>query len=200
MPVSTDRSSALPPHRLRGGQLRARRHPMWVISAAAIHAVVVMNRCVRTVHVSALILTVAIVAPLATVVSLAQAPQTAIAPRPSSEQQTRETPTFRLSSRYIEVDAVVKDNDGRFVPDLTADDFVVYEDGRQQTIDQVTMIDLPPIVAGGSEQFVAAVQARPNDEFTHAERIYVMVLESGPAESVKRAAKRIITDFLGPRD
>ena len=44
--------------------------------------------------------------------------------------------TFRSNSDLINVTVTVTDANGRFVPNLTRDDFVVYEDGRPQVVQQ----------------------------------------------------------------
>jgi VWFA-related protein len=41
---------------------------------------------------------------------------------------------FRATTNYVSTDVLVHDKDGKFIPDLTADDFTVYEDGVKQTI------------------------------------------------------------------
>lgn len=43
---------------------------------------------------------------------------------------------FRSNTDLINVTVTVTDANGRFVPDLTRDDFVVYEDGRPQVVQQ----------------------------------------------------------------
>jgi Ca-activated chloride channel family protein len=50
-------------------------------------------------------------------------------------QQVRpQTPTFRGAADLVSIYATVTDRDGRLVPDLTADDFVVRDDGREQSL------------------------------------------------------------------
>jgi hypothetical protein len=41
----------------------------------------------------------------------------------------QDQPTFRVETRVVEVDVVVTDPQGRFVRDLTGDDFEILEDG-----------------------------------------------------------------------
>jgi Ca-activated chloride channel family protein len=58
-----------------------------------------------------------------------------------ARQSPRDNPTgqgfsFRTSVELINVTTTVTDEQGRFVPGLTADDFEVYEDGKLQTISQ----------------------------------------------------------------
>jgi VWFA-related protein len=78
------------------------------------------------------ILWVAVVAGLS-----AQAPApTAPAPQAPAQEQ----PTFRVQVEAVTQDVVVKDDRGLFVPDLTRDDFEIYEDGVKQDIVSMTMV------------------------------------------------------------
>ncbi len=49
---------------------------------------------------------------------------------------------FEATVSRVRVDVIVQDNDGAFVDDLTADDFRIFEDGGEQAILSVQMIDL----------------------------------------------------------
>jgi hypothetical protein len=44
--------------------------------------------------------------------------------------------SFRTGVELINVTATVTDEHGRFVPGLTADDFLIYEDGKPQVVQQ----------------------------------------------------------------
>jgi VWFA-related protein len=46
-------------------------------------------------------------------------------------------PTFRSTTDLVEVDVVVHDKGGAFVSDLSADDFIVEDDGQAQQVDQI---------------------------------------------------------------
>ena len=61
-----------------------------------------------------------------------------------------ETPTFKAEVEYVEVDALVTDAQGRFIRDLTKDDFQVFEDGQRQTVSTFTLVDLPIERAGAA--------------------------------------------------
>jgi len=127
---------------------------------------------------------------------------------PTTPPPQQPTPTFRLSTRYVEVDAVVRDKEGRFIPGLTIDDFEVFEDNKRQTIDKVTLIDLPLAKDGASiakpaitlAGLATSGNAAPSVEFATAERVYVMVLDSGSPDDVKRLAREFIDRHLGPSD
>jgi VWFA-related protein len=51
-----------------------------------------------------------------------------------SDQQSEEGFRFRTGVDLINVSATVTDTSGRFVPNLHKEDFIVYEDGKEQTI------------------------------------------------------------------
>ncbi len=66
----------------------------------------------------------------------AQAP--AQPPKPAEAPQL--PPTFRVSIDAVTMDVIVKDENGRFVPDLSKDDFEIYEDGVKQDVSSLTVI------------------------------------------------------------
>ena len=53
----------------------------------------------------------------------------------------QDRPTFKSTSRTVPVYATVQGKDGRLLPDLTRDDFQVFEDGKPRTI---TVFDNTP--------------------------------------------------------
>ena len=46
----------------------------------------------------------------------------------------QQPPVFRAATDLVEVDVIVRDRDGKFVPDLSAGDFIVEENGQPQSI------------------------------------------------------------------
>ena len=82
--------------------------------------------------VAALALTLTMLAP-----TLAQQPRPAESPQDEDE-------VVRITSNLIQIDAVVLDSEGRQVTDLTAEDFELSEDGRPQTITNLTYVDNSP--------------------------------------------------------
>jgi VWFA-related protein len=67
----------------------------------------------------------------------AQAPSRP-AQQPATAQQT--PPNFRVSVEAVTMDVIVKDEAGRFIPDLSKDDFEIYEDGVKQDVTSLTVI------------------------------------------------------------
>jgi VWFA-related protein len=77
----------------------------------------------------------------------AQAPAPA-APQPQAakpaetkapETKPQEKPTFKVQVDLVTNDVMVRDAQGNFVPDLTKDDFEIYEDGVKQDIVSMTL-------------------------------------------------------------
>ena len=80
----------------------------------------------------------AVIVALAGSLSAQQPPPSppAPAPLPAAQQPDRQIPpvTFKVEVNYVEVDAVVTDQQGRFVRDLKKEDFQVLEDGKAQEV------------------------------------------------------------------
>ncbi|HVT46385.1 MAG TPA: VWA domain-containing protein [Vicinamibacterales bacterium] len=59
----------------------------------------------------------------------------AVTALPAAQQTASQQGTvFRATTNYVSTDVLVHDKDGKFIPDLTAKDFTVYEDGVPQAI------------------------------------------------------------------
>jgi len=56
-----------------------------------------------------------------------------------AQQPASQPPTFRVQVDAVSMDVVVKDDQGRFVPDLRKEDFEIYEDGVKQELSSMTM-------------------------------------------------------------
>jgi len=58
---------------------------------------------------------------------------------PARPAQNQQPPNFRVQIDAVTMDVIVKDAQGRFVPDLKKDEFEVYEDGIKQDISSMTL-------------------------------------------------------------
>ena len=114
--------------------------------------------------------------------------------------------TFRLEVNYVEVDAVVTDENGDFVDDLTVDDFEVLEDGESQSVTAFSRIRIPverPTRLLFSDRQIeedVSTNRRPFDG-----RVFVLALDdlhTTPLQTsyVKRAATEFIEQYLGAND
>ncbi len=130
------------------------------------------------------------------------------APPAGAVQPDRQMPpvTFRTEVNYVEVDAVVVDKDGRFVSDLAAGDFQVFEDRAAQTITNFGLVEIPlekpeaPLFVRQPIEPDTQSNAKPFDG-----RVYVIVLDelhTQPLHSlwVRAAAKKFIQTSLGAND
>src|ERR1041385_3912239 len=87
-------------------------------------------------------------------------------------------PTFRVQVDYVEVDAVVTDRNGNVVRDLKKEDFQVLEDGKAQTINTFTFVNIP--VERADRPLFAASPIEPDvrtNERPFEGRVYVMVID-----------------------
>jgi VWFA-related protein len=120
--------------------------------------------------------------------------------------QPQKPAVFRAGIDLMQLDVTVLDKDGRPVRGLTKEDFTLLEDGKPQTIEGFTAIDLPDAVHDGP------VWSRdvPPDVTTNEidnHRIFVMVIDDGRGigtpgfgrhETIRTA--EAFVDLLGPRD
>src|SRR5436190_16716681 len=95
-----------------------------------------------------------------------------LALRPAVEAQ--QPPAFRTSTDIVEVDVVVHDKDGRFVDDLSLQDFELLENGTPQRLEQIDLRGAASSAAGArpSTMTSPAVPVRPA-----ARRIFVFVFD-----------------------
>src|SRR5688572_12016872 len=124
----------------------------------------------------------------------AQAPPAAEAPRI----------TFGVEVGYVEIDAIVTDRDGKPVPDLKREEFVVLEDGKPQTIDLFTRIDLPFERLEQEPGRTLALDVESNQR-PFAGRLYVLVLDGLHTHAlrtplVRAAARRFLERHLAVGD
>ncbi|MCL4845484.1 MAG: VWA domain-containing protein [Acidobacteria bacterium] len=134
------------------------------------------------------------------------AQQSPAPPRPSGQTPQGPPPvTFKLDVSLVEVDAIVTDRAGNVIRDLTLDEFEVYEDGRRQTVDVFSLVDIP--IVQPERPLFAETPIEPDVKTNTEEggRIYVILLDdlhTHPLRTplVKRAAKQFIDEYLGAND
>ena len=68
------------------------------------------------------------------------------AQEPETTEDAADSRIFRVNVNIVQVDAVVTDKDGRPVTDLTADDFIIRQDGKRQEITNFSLVRLQPLV------------------------------------------------------
>jgi len=80
----------------------------------------------------------------AVVLSLVGLPSARQAPAPPQAAQAPQPPlTFKVDVNYVEIDAQVTDAQGKFVRNLTKDDFEISENGKPQSLTVFSTVDIP---------------------------------------------------------
>ena len=123
-------------------------------------------------------------------------------------QDARE-PTLHVTVNLIQVDAVVTDRHGRHVPDLTKDDFQLYQDGKLQKITNLSYVagaELPPPVpvSTSSPTSVTAPSSAPIHP-EQASRVIALVaddlnLSFESTHHVREALSKFVDEQMQPGD
>lgn len=113
---------------------------------------------------------------------------------------------FRSETNYVEVDAVVTDAAGHYVPGLRASDFEVRERQQPQKIDTFSTIDIAtgPGAPAGLHMPPLAVRPTVNgSDLVSGDRIYLIYLDAPGAMDMLMArhhARDFVQTFMGPDD
>jgi VWFA-related protein len=112
-------------------------------------------------------------------------------------------PVFRAGVRQVDVVVTVTDGNGNRVTDLTKDDFQLFEDDVPQTLDTFANTDTKRAVRQTRAERSASepngsVGSPPTPD--DVPRIYVMVLDSGYPEQLRKSAISFIDHALLPGD
>ena len=124
----------------------------------------------------------------------------------AQDQAGRQSPTFKTDVNLVEVHAVVTDERGEFVRDLTRDDFEIFESGKLQTPSVFHLVDVPMVEHGRRTAIHALVD--PDVRSTSARfegRLYVLMLDdlhtsALRSQLVKRAARQFVERHLAAGD
>jgi hypothetical protein len=65
------------------------------------------------------------------------------APQPQTPPPGPPAVTFQVEVNFVDVDAVVTDQQGNFVGNLKKEDFEIFEDGKPQKIDTFSLVEIP---------------------------------------------------------
>jgi VWFA-related protein len=114
--------------------------------------------------------------------------------------------TFKVEVNYVEIDAAVTDAQGKFVTDLTKDDFQVSEGGVAQSITAFSRVDVP-IERADPPLFRRAVvepDVRSNRDAFNG-RVFLIVMDDLQTDfrrtsRVQAAARQFIRRYVGAND
>lgn len=127
-------------------------------------------------------------------------------PQASSAAVPQPSVTFKTDVNFVEIHAIVTDERGNLVRDLSKDDFEVFEDGKPQTPSVFSLVDLPierPLTPSFATQPVEPDVRSTVRSFDG--RLYVVVLDdlhtsTLRSQLVRDAAKRFIQQYVGTND
>jgi VWFA-related protein len=129
-------------------------------------------------------------------------------PQPPATGAAPEQPplTFKVEINYVEIDAIVTDQQGNFVRNLTKDDFQVFEQGKPQSVSIFSLVDIP--IERYDPPLFKTNPIEPDVRSNQKEfdgRVIVMVLDDlnisfSRSARVKLAAKQFIERYLGAND
>jgi VWFA-related protein len=122
------------------------------------------------------------------------------------QSEPPQTPTFKVQVDYVEVDVLVTNQQGQFVPDLKKEDFRVFEDGKPQSVSTFSLVNIP--VERADRPLFADQPIEPDvesNERSFEGRVYVLVLDDlhtsfQRTPRVKTAARQFIERYLGAND
>jgi VWFA-related protein len=144
-----------------------------------------------------------VVIALVVVAALAAAAQQTPPPRPPAEQPPV---TFKVEVNYVEIDAVVTDQQGNFVRNLKQDDFEISEQGKPQTVSIFSLVDIP--IERFDPPLYKTKPIEPDVRSNQKDfdgRMFVIVLDDlntqfARSARVKLAARQFIEQYLGAND
>ena len=113
----------------------------------------------------------------------------------SQQNSTGAAPSFRTQVDLVQLDVRVTDARGAFVPDLTAADFEILEDGRPQAVAAVSVVDLPvpaPPLATATPPVDTDVATNAGGE----SRLYVIAMEDSVSSEYVLRAKTFLARFV----
>jgi len=125
---------------------------------------------------------------------------------PPAQGQGQPPVTFKVEVNYVEIDAVVTDAQGKFVTDLTKDDFQITEGGAAQAITAFSRVEVP-IERADPPLFRRAVvepDVRSNRDAFNG-RVLLIVMDDLQTDfrrtsRVQAAARQFIRRYVGAND
>lgn len=152
----------------------------------------------------------ALVALALTVSGLAPSAQAPAASQAAPGDRAQQ-PTFRADITLVTTDAIPRDKDGRFVADLTKDDFTVIEDGVEQQVESFVMVHggrtfnlLNPPPPSAPEGIVLPPTRRPADTGTSGRVLIIFIddlhFEPEFTPHVRRLIQQVVDTLLHEGD
>ena len=131
-------------------------------------------------------------------------------PPPQKTSDDKDDDVVRITTNLVQIDAIVT-KDGKVVPNLTADDFEIYEDGKKQTITSFAYISNVPTPTGErtteppAESKTYRVAPAPRLNRDDPRRTVALVvddlgLSAESMHQVKKQLRKFIAEEMQPND
>jgi VWFA-related protein len=117
----------------------------------------------------------------------------------------QDQPIFRTGTTQVVIEAVVTDDGGSVVRGLTAEDFVVEEEGERRAVSTFSFVEIPLGDISPAGDAVAVAPDVSSNETPFDGRVYLLVLDDIQTElangaRVRSAARRFIEDYFRDND
>ena len=94
----------------------------------------------------------------------------------ANQQPSGQRPVFRAGAVLVSVDAYPR-KDGRVIEGLTKDDFVVFEDGKPQTIETFQFVRVDPVTPDADRRDPTSVADAERQAADPRNRLFVIFLD-----------------------
>jgi VWFA-related protein len=140
-----------------------------------------------------------------------QSGQSQTPPQPPAGQpqnpQDPQRPIFKSGINFVRVDVIVSDKDGNPILDLKPEEFSVFEDGRQQKVEQFDIVKIDPLsqVEGPTNGEIRSTQDEEREAARPEVRMFVILLDDyhvrrGNDMAVRKPLIDFIQNQLAPAD
>jgi VWFA-related protein len=129
---------------------------------------------------------------------------------PAGQQQNPQDPQrpiFKSGINFVRVDVIVSDKDGNPILDLKPEEFSVFEDGRQQKVEQFDIVKIDPLsqVEGPTNGEIRSTQDEEREAARPEVRMFVILLDDyhvrrGNDMAVRKPLIDFIQNQLAPAD
>ncbi len=127
---------------------------------------------------------------------------TAVRSQGARETQKKQDESVRLETRLVNLDVIVKDKKGKYVTDLKAGDFSVFENGVEQKVDFFN----PPLIAGNEpSQPISSATSTTGASISGPTNIISLVLDGATTDpinfkQVREGTLKYIRERVSPAD
>lgn len=122
-------------------------------------------------------------------------------PQSTPAQVIEENDVVKITTKLVQIDAVVTDKDSNQITNLTTDDFEVFQDGIKQKITNFSYIDTPEakISKSGEQRETVSSPSVPDGNAAAGNRIVTFVVDDGnctASQTGMQSARELLETFV----